>query len=67
MALTSITGSSGHEPIIVVQNPDRRDFTGNTENTPLMSASRRLDLYIDQDRIDETSDIDNLEEGGFPA
>ena len=44
----------------VIQNPDRRDFTGNTENTPFMSASSRLDLNIDQDRIDESRDIENF-------
>ena len=37
MAVRSITGSSGHGPNFVVQNPDRRNFTGNTENTPLMA------------------------------
>ena len=36
------------EPNGVVQNPDRRDFTGNTENTPLMSASSWLGLNIKQ-------------------
>ena len=44
MALSLITGSSGHGPNSVVQNPDRRDFSGNTDNTPPMSASRWLDL-----------------------
>ena len=39
MAVTSITGSSGHRPNSEVQNPDRRDFLGNAGNTPLMSAS----------------------------
>ena len=48
MAMRSITGSSRHGPNSVVQNSDRGDFTGNTENTPLMSASSRLDLNIDQ-------------------
>ena len=42
MVVTSITGSSGHGPNSIVQDPDPRDFTGNNENTPLMSASSRL-------------------------
>ena len=67
MAVRSITGSSGHGPLSVVQNPNRRAFTENTENTPLMSASSRLDLNSDQDRIDEARDIENFEDGDFLA
>ena len=58
IAVRSITGSSGHGPNNVVQKPDWRDFTENTENTPLMSASSRLDLNIDQEGIDETRDVE---------
>ena len=39
MTVRSITGSSLHGPNSAVQSPDRRDLTGNTENTPLMLAS----------------------------
>ena len=67
MAVTSITGSSGQGPSNVVQNPDRRDFTGNTENTPTMAASGRLDLNVNQDRNDETRNVENFEDGEFPA
>ena len=67
MAVRSVTGSSGSGPNSIVQNPDRRDFTGNTEKTPLRSASSRLDSNIEQDEIDETRDIDNSEDGDFPA
>ena len=66
MALRSFTDSSGHGPNSAVQNPARRDFIENTEKTPLKSASNRLDLNTDQDRIDETRDIENFEEGDFP-
>ena len=38
MAVRSITGSSRHGPNDAVQNADRRDFIGNTENTPLKSV-----------------------------
>ena len=38
MAVRSVTGSSGNVPNSIVQNPDRKDFTGNTETTPLRSA-----------------------------
>ena len=67
MAVKSITGSSGNGPNGKVQNPDRRDFTGNTENTLLRSASSWLKLNIEQDEIDETRDIDNSEDGDFPS
>ena len=66
-AVTAITGSSGQGPSNVVQNPDRRDFTGNNENTPTMSASSRLDLNVDQDRNDETRNVENFEDGDFAA
>ena len=62
----SITGSSRHGPKSTVHNPARRDFVWNAENTPLMSASSRLYLDIDQDRIDETRDIEDFVDGDFP-
>ena len=47
----------------MVQKPDRRDFTGNTENTPLRLASSPLDLLNnEQDDVDETRDFDNSED-----
>ena len=67
MAGRSITGSSGHGHNCVVQNSDRRDFTWITVNTPLLSAYSRLDLNIDQDRIDESRDVENFEDGDFSA
>ena len=35
----SITESSGRGPNSIVQNPDKKDFSGNTENIALISAS----------------------------
>ena len=67
MALRSIAGSSGHASNNVVQNPDRKDFRGNTEKKTLMLASSRFDLYIDQDGTIETGDVGNFEDGDFPA
>ena len=64
-AVRSITGSTGHEPISDVQNPDRRDFLGNVGNAPLMSASSRLDLNTSQNRNDETRNEENFDDGGF--
>ena len=32
-----------------------------------MSASSRVHLNVDQDRIDETCNIENFEDGDFPA
>ena len=58
MAVRSNTGSSGHGPNSVVHNPDKRDFIGNEQKTLLKSASTRLGLNIDQNRIDETRDIE---------
>ena len=67
MAVRSIIGSSGQGSSRVVQNPDRRDSTGNTENTPRMSASSRSDVNVDQDKDEETRNVENFEEGDFPA
>ena len=66
-AVPSNTAASGHGPASTVQNPDRRDFIGNAENTPLKLASSRLVLKIDRDRIDETRDIENFEDSDFLA
>ena len=51
----------------MVQLLDQRDFSGNTENTPLMSVFSRVDLNFDQDGNDETRNVKNLEDGDFPA
>ena len=67
MAVRSITGSSANGVESIVQNLDRRDFTGNSKNTSLRSASGRLDLNIDQNIIDEIRDIEISEDGGYPA
>ena len=53
MAIKSVTGSSRNGPYSRVQNLDRRDFTGNNENTPLRLASSRLDLNIEQGEIND--------------
>ena len=66
MAVRSITESSGGGPSSVGENLDRKDLTGKTENIPpLMSASSRIDLNVDQDRNDETRNDENLEDGNF--
>ena len=67
MAVGSITGSSGRGQTSVVQNPDHRVFSRNIEVTPLMAASSRTDLNINQDLNDETLDSENFEDGNFPA
>ena len=66
-AVRSIAQSSGRGRSSVVQKPDRWDSTGSTENTPLMSASSRIDSNIDPDRNDETRNVENFEDGCFPA
>ena len=62
MAVKLITASSGNGPNSLVQNLDQR-FYGKIENTPLRSASSQLDLYVEQDEIDETGGFDNSEYG----
>ena len=51
----------------MVQNPDQKDFSGNTEKTPLMLASSRVDLNIDKNRNDETRNVENFEDRDFPG
>ena len=60
MALRSISGSSGREANSVVHNPHQRNFLRNMENTPLMTACGRVDLNIDDDKNDETLDVENF-------
>ena len=67
MAVRSVTGSSGRGSNSEVHNRYQRDFSGNMENTPLMTASSRVDLNIDQDRNDETGNVEYLQEDDFPA
>ena len=62
----SITESSGRGPNSVVQNADQRDFTGITENTPLTSASSRVDLNLEEGDA-ETRNVGNFEDGDFPV
>ena len=71
MAVKLITGSSGNGHNSRVQNLSqglyRREFTGNTKNTPLMFASSQSDLNFEQDEIDETRDTYNSEDSNFSA
>ena len=67
MAVRPITESLGWTPSCVVRNLDQRYVTGTIENTPLMLASSRMILNIDQDRNDETRYVENFEDGDFPA
>ena len=63
----SITGLTGHGHNSEVQNPDRRNFLGNADNNPLMSASSRLTLNTNQNRIDETRNGEDFEGSEFSA
>ena len=67
MAVRSTPGSSGNGPSNTVHNPDQKDFIEDTENTPPIPASSRLDLIMEQDKIDETRNIENVEDGDIPA
>ena len=57
-AVRSITESLMRWPNSMVQNPDPRDFSGNTENTPLMLAPSWEYLNTDQVRNDETRNVE---------
>ena len=65
MAVRLITFSTGRGPISDVQNPDTKDFLGNSGDTPLMLASIRLDLDTNQDSKDKTRNEENFEDGDF--
>ena len=69
MAVRSNIGSSGRGPNSVVQNLDQKHFSGNMENTRLMTASILLDLNIDQDKKYKPLDVENFECGKdqFPS
>ena len=67
MTVRSITGSSEQRLSSVVQNTDRRDFTGNNENFPLLSASSRLNLNVEQYWDFEIRNVGNYEDGDFSA
>ena len=67
MAVRSLARSSVRGPNSMVQNPDQGSFSGKTENNPLMSASSRIDSKIGQRRNNETRNIENPENGVFPA
>ena len=66
LAVKLITGSTGHGTNSEVHNPDRRVFSGIFRNTPLMSASRRLDLEKELNRNDENRYDVDFEDGDFP-
>ena len=66
MAVKSFTSSTGNGTNSEVQHPERREFLGNLRNTPLMSASSRLDLDNELHENDETRN-DEVEDGDFPA
>ena len=67
MAVKLITGSTGHGTNSEVENPDRRVFLGNFRNTPLMSASNRLDLDNEINWNDEIRNDENFKDGDFPV
>ena len=63
----SNSGSSSRRTNSVVYKYDQRDNSDNAEDSPLMPASRRLDLNIDQETNIETHNIENFEYSIFPA
>ena len=69
MAVRSITESSRPEPNLysVVQSLDQIDFPGSMDDTPLMMASSRTDLNVNQNSNDETLNSENLEDGDSPS
>ena len=67
IAVKLIAVSTGRGTNSEVQNPDRRDFLGNIRNTPLMSASGRLDFGKELNRNDATRNDLVFEDGDFPT
>ena len=67
MAVRLTNASSGHGPNSEVQNRDRRGFSGNVKNTPLMSVSSRIDFKTIPDGNDGTRNEVNFEDGDFPV
>ena len=67
LAVRSIIGSLGHGPDSTVQNRNKRDFIGSTKIPTFKSPSSPLDLNINQDRTDETHDIERFKDSDFPA
>ena len=51
----------------MARNFDQKGLTGNTENTPLLSASSWADLNIDQDGNNETCNVQDFKDGNFTA
>ena len=51
----------------MVQKPDRRDFSGITENTFAPVASSKMDSTVDQHINNETRNIENFEGCDFLA
>ena len=49
----------------VAQNPEQRDFPGNMEDTPLMTATKRIAININNDTNDETRKSEKAEDGNF--
>ena len=67
MAVRSVAGSLGRGPTSIVRNPDRRGFSGNLENTPLMTVSCLTDLNTNQDKNDETCNSEIFVDDNFAA
>ena len=61
------SGSSSRRRKGAVHKHDQRDSLGNAENTPLMTACRRLDLNNDEERNIDTGKVENFEYSTFPA
>ena len=60
MPVKSVAESSKRGPNSVVENTDWKDFSGKTENTPLIWASSPVFLNVDQNRNDETRSSKNF-------
>ena len=67
MVVRSITLSSGGDLAVSFKNPDLTDFSRNTEITSPMSASSRVDLNNDQNRMMRLVMLKTPQDGDFPA
>ena len=67
MAARSISESAGHRPNSVVQNPDQRNFWGNVDDAPFLTAASRKDSIINHFINDETRKNETIKKGNFLA
>ena len=65
--VSSITGSSGHGPKNLVQNPNQRDVSRSVEYTTLKTVSSPTNLFINHSRKRESQNNKTFRDDYFPT